>query len=296
MDNKPKVPKWLKHLKGDLLAIISLRKYETFKQDFNKSIKFCGDLEKVKKQFLIYILNKTLTIFDYNKFSSIKSAIDQCIQYHETVFGNEEDSNVAMSIAKIYALNALDARITDDAADAARHAMSATSLSCPRFRDWDDNNWACSAAKVAIWSTTSSIYVPKCVSESVSWASSDNLDYKIAEYEKYADKLIQLIKECNSVKICTIEDFKIGMKVKHERHGKGKVIKVNVDCISVLFKNSVDVWCFYENKVHPKGKVSALTIINKVKRQKITMQNIKDVIKSPENKEHFDMIIRSRLV
>lgn len=155
------IPEWLAMLEDTIFEGLPLERARLWPGQFLQAIPIGADLEPVKRLFLIFVLNSTLNKFDHKKFPDVKKAIDTVIHLWET---NETD------LEKFLAAEKAAARKAVGAARAARAA-------------WAGAGAAAAGAGVGV---------------GVAWAAGAGAaaaGEEENEYIKFADKLLEILKE-----------------------------------------------------------------------------------------------------
>jgi hypothetical protein len=182
------IPEWLARVEDAIFEGLPDSSAMSWPEKFLSSIKVGANLEKVKVPFLIYVLQRALKSvgkpeFDEKAFPYVgevqkqaRIAVKEMIRLHKK---GEKDLSAARRTAEMVAGDAKRA-----AEGAAGSAITAA---------WNAGN----AAWSAVWSVEES---PEWGTNSVAWSvynvmrSIIGANYK--EYEKFADKLLKLLKEC----------------------------------------------------------------------------------------------------
>jgi len=181
-------PEWLGYLADKIFEGLSNEKAKDFAAKFYPSMRVGIDLEQVKKDFLVFVMQenlKTLDACEYDKkewpevaasIDQTKKAIELCIEYQR---GNVSES-AAVSAAESAAVSARSAAVS--AAESA--AVSAWSAA------WSAESAAWSAAWSAEWSAEwsaawSAEWSAESAARSAAWS---------AAYELYATELLRLLK------------------------------------------------------------------------------------------------------
>ncbi len=152
------IPEWMARLEDTLFEGMPVDEAKIWPYRFLDSISVGQDLDKVKAPFNIYILEKTKTYFNIEKFPEVKEAIDGVIDlWVKYPLGIDENNKKEWSAAE----------------SAARSAVWST---------------AESAARSAARSTAESTAESAASAASAAWSAA-NLDY--------SEKLLFLIKERN---------------------------------------------------------------------------------------------------
>jgi hypothetical protein len=168
------IPEWLARVEDTLFEGMSKDKSRTWPIDFLRAVNIGSDLEAIKAPFLIFALKDTLETFDSLEYPDVKKAVEVTIALWERDdIGSadwQEAADAAGSAAKT-------------AADAAR-AAAKTAADAARAAAWA----AADAAEAAVWAA---------------WAAADAAEGVVAKtvacaaaYDRYADEILSLIKEC----------------------------------------------------------------------------------------------------
>lgn len=156
------IPEWLAYVEDRLVDGLSNKSAKEFPLRFLTIIKIGVDLEKVKVPFLIFILERTLNTFDHEKFPKVKEALECVISLYK-----RDNSSI------------------DEFKDAEMKAREAAQ-EIPEASIWSVEELAAETAARA--AETTSRAVERTVQAAGAAArTSEN------EYEKFADKLIELI-------------------------------------------------------------------------------------------------------
>ncbi len=170
--NHTQYPEWLARLEDTLFENVGLEYSKTFPEKFLKAINTGSNLEKVKVPFLCFILRSSL--------DSMES----------TVFDREANPAVVKAIegSKAAVLQMIEALEQGRDLTAARSAARSAAES-----SWSAESAARSAAWSAAWSSWSA--------ESAAWSAARSAESAesaawSAAHEKYADYLLELLKQC----------------------------------------------------------------------------------------------------
>lgn len=128
------IPTWLAHVEDKFFEGMSKERAKIWPLQFLEAIPVGVNLEAVKTQFILYILNQSLTTFDHVAFPAVKAAIDQTIAYHSRVFESAAEAEAAARSARSAAWSAAAARsAARSAAEAA--ARSAAEAAYEKYAD-----------------------------------------------------------------------------------------------------------------------------------------------------------------
>jgi hypothetical protein len=196
------IPEWLARLEDSLFEGMSLEKSKTFPLEFLEAIEIGVDLEKVKVPFLIFILKSVLDTFDHDKFPDVLQSINTVIDLYEkeeSDLSKFEDAAAAADAAYADAAAAADAAYAAyaayaaaadaaDAADAAAAAYAAAyAAAAAAYAD------AYAAAAYAAAADAAAAYAAAAYAAAAAAAAAAYAD---AAYDKFADKLLELLREC----------------------------------------------------------------------------------------------------
>jgi len=185
------IPEWLAKLQDSIFEGLPNDKAKEWPILFSKSINLGSNLENIKIPFLIFVVESVIDKFNHDEFPDVKKAIDNVLHILKN---NPNDKNAVRDADSAWAAWAADFSWTSEAA--ARAADSA---------------WAAYAADAyadsaeAADSVDSAVRAAAYADSAVRAADSadDAAAYDVyaalaawAAYEKFADKLIQLIVDC----------------------------------------------------------------------------------------------------
>ncbi len=163
------IPKWLARVEDTIFEGLKNSLAKEWPIRFLYSIKTGCDLESIKIPFLIYVVESTLSNFNRDEFPAVKKYIDNILLLLKT---NPEDKKSLREVRK--------------AADSDAAAYSAAALaaySAAYFAAADDDDYFAYASDSA-----------DAAANSAYFAAAD--DAKENSYEKFSDKLIELMKQC----------------------------------------------------------------------------------------------------
>lgn len=162
------IPEWLARVEDTIFEGLPNEKAKSWPQYFLESIPIGKDLNQIKVTFIIFILESN-THFDRKKFPDAAKAIDDILVLYKA--GKTPQTHIEEFVAAESA--AWSARSAARAAEsAARSAESA---------GWSAESAARAASRSAAWSAESA-------AKSASWS------IRSAAYEKFADKLLELLR------------------------------------------------------------------------------------------------------
>jgi hypothetical protein len=200
------IPEWLARCEDTIFEGLPNERAKSWPEQFLDAIAVGADLEAVKTPFLIFVLESSLESmtaaqYDAEKFPEVKAAMVQCEEAVKAMIlahRNGEDLSAAESAAWSAARSARSA--AESAAEsAARSAESAAESAARSARSaaesaaWSAESAARSAAESAARSAWSA-------AESAAWSAESAARSAAAEsesesaYEKFADKLLELIR------------------------------------------------------------------------------------------------------
>lgn len=199
------IPTWLAKLEDRLFEGLNLTEAKTFPERFLSAIPVGCDLESIKGPFLIFVLESTLDKFDHNKFPKVKICVDQSLAlWRRTDIGSKEwvaaaaaASYAAAAAAAIYAA-AIDA--ADDTAYAAAVYAASYAAAAVGAASYAAADTAYSAAYVIDNDTAYAAYASYAAAAidaaGAAEMAAGAVGRKVEQYEKIADKLIELMKTC----------------------------------------------------------------------------------------------------
>jgi hypothetical protein len=170
------IPEWLARVEDTLFEGMPKEDAMFWPERFLEAIPVGANLENVKVPFLIFILESTLDKFDHVKFPKIKTAI--------------------INVIKLYRDGETDLSKFDRAADAAKAAAEAAAGAAGAGIAAGAAAWAAWAAAwtAATWTAEATARAAEAAG-AAAWALR-NAAEKETEYKKFADKLIELLKDC----------------------------------------------------------------------------------------------------
>lgn len=198
------VPEWLARIEDTVFEGMDKDRSKEWPLDFAKSINVGADLDKIKAPFITYVLEQNLIYLDACKYDEkgnpdVKSVIEgskkatlQMIEVQKSgdsaswseVRSAESAAWTAAMLAESAAWTAAMSAARSAAMSAAwSAAKSAESTSWSVVRSVESAAW--SAVRSAVRSAESAAW-------SASWSAA-----KSAAFDKYAHKLLELIRECN---------------------------------------------------------------------------------------------------
>jgi hypothetical protein len=158
------IPEWLAYLEDRIFEGVSMERSKLWSIEFIDAINIGADLEKVKAPFLLYVLESNLGRLQEKKFKQQREAVRQCIALWKREDIGSPDWESARSAAWSAAWSAEVAALSAEAAA-----------------------WSAESARSAAWSAA---WSAEAAARSVVWSAP-----RSAEFENFADKLLQLIKE-----------------------------------------------------------------------------------------------------
>lgn len=195
------IPEWLARAKETLFEGMTLQKSRTWPRDFLQAIKVGADLEKIKVPFLIFILKSTLGKFDHIEFPDVKEVFDDVIKLYssnthpkdfeavvEAAFETGECAEIASARTNRTgeAAHSEGAYVAGRAADVAIAAAQAAFTPYAATQSVD----AVATAIGCAGDTTYAAYFDVRANEVADAA-------RVGEYDKLADKLLQLLQGCH---------------------------------------------------------------------------------------------------
>ena len=157
------IPEWLARVEDTLFEGMSKDKSRMWPIDFLEAVNIGSDLEAIKAPFLLFVLKDTLETFDSAEYPDVKKAVEATIALWERDDIGSADWQEAAEAAKT-------------AAKAARAAARAAVWAAWAAADAAEGAVADAAEGAVAWSAA--------------WAAGS------AAYDRYADEILSLIKEC----------------------------------------------------------------------------------------------------
>ena len=182
------IPTWLAYLEDKMFECLPLDEAMHWPERFLDAINVGSDLDKIKRPFLIFMLESVLEKFDHEKFHNVKISVEEVITLLSDPISTVEDF--------ISARNTADAAAAA-ASYAARAAAYAADAAAAAYAEDD----AAYAARAAYAAANAAAYAaadyPAAYAAAAYAATAYAAAYAVAadEYIKLADKLIELIKE-----------------------------------------------------------------------------------------------------
>jgi hypothetical protein len=169
------VPEWLALLEDEIFEGLPDERRKQWPLDFAHAINEGAELDKIKPEFLVFILEFSLAQVQGQGFEEQKIAIQKCIKlWKRKDIGSEDWLNAARSVA--------------ESAWSAESAAWSVAWSAARSAAWSARSVAWSAARSAAWSARSA--------ESAAKRSAAESARSVA-FEKFAYKLLGLMRNCN---------------------------------------------------------------------------------------------------
>ena len=97
------VPEWLARVEDALFEGVGVKRSKTFPVEFIQAINPGADLNKIKNEFVIYILKSNLKNFDHKEYPDVKKAIDMCVALYEAPEWDESAAESARLAARLAA-------------------------------------------------------------------------------------------------------------------------------------------------------------------------------------------------
>jgi len=159
------IPKWVAELQDTLFEGVSRERQKTLPLEFGEALNTGSDLSKIKVPFSIYILEQNIKTLDNLDCKEMKLVIA---------------GSRAACVQMIAAQKSGDRRKIYLARSAAESAWLAADLV-----------WSTRSAESAAWSAVDLVWSARSAAESAARSGARSEVYK-----KFADKLIELIKQC----------------------------------------------------------------------------------------------------
>ena len=178
MENQ-QMPEWLTELKDYLISKMKEEAGAKFEEELSKAVAKMSDsdLDNVKNQFLIFVLEFTLKQFDNDKFHYVAEVINEVINVYKYEPNNIQKLNMLQNKAKNAAYAALAASWP-----AAYIAAKATAKAAAGDASWAASEAAYIAARAAAWAANAA------ATDAVEAAAE-------AALTKFVNKLIEILKE-----------------------------------------------------------------------------------------------------
>lgn len=171
------IPEWLAHLEDAIFEGLPNGKAKHWPIRFMSAIKTGVDLERVKIPFLIFVVESTLDKFDHKEFPDCKKAIDSVLVELRRDVIDKDQIKAAARAARAAAMAAVRSACAASAAEAAAEASTWAEMAVR------------AAVRAAAWAA---------VKAAAGDASAASDTASAAAWEKFADKLIELIESAGS--------------------------------------------------------------------------------------------------
>jgi len=163
------IPEWLARVEDTLFEGMSKYKSRTWPIDFLKAVNIGSDLEAIKAPFLLFALKDKLETFDDVEYLDVKKAVEVTI-----ALWDRDDIGSAD---------------WQEAADAAYAAAKTAAWAAGESWVLGSAEWA------AAWAAADAAEGAACAAEgAVAWSAAQAAGS--AAYDRYADEILSLIKEC----------------------------------------------------------------------------------------------------
>lgn len=169
-EKKLGIPAWLALVEDKIFEGLPQEKAKTWPLVFLSAISVGANLEQVKAPFLIFILQSVLDKFNHEKFPKVKKRVLDVIALYE----NKETDPKKIAAVRAKAATAAAEAAKAEAAWATAEAATATA-----------------AAGAAAWAATAWAMAWAAAASEAATAAAGAAG---AEYEKFADKLLELLK------------------------------------------------------------------------------------------------------
>jgi hypothetical protein len=206
------IPEWLAFLEDRIFEGVSVERSKSWPIEFIDAINIGADLEKVKAPFLLYILEINLGRLQEEKFKQQREAFKQCIALWKREDIGSLDWESARSAVESIAESAVRsaARLAAESAEwsaawsavesaeAAALSAEAAALSAARSVVWSAVESAEAAARLAAEAAALSAEASaRSAAEAAALSAEASARSVVwsAEFENFADKLLELIKE-----------------------------------------------------------------------------------------------------
>ena len=214
------IPKWLSKVQDVIFEGLPNQKAKEWPLIFTKSVNVGADLNKIKIPFLIFIVESVINKFDHKKFPDAKKNINNIINILKNNHDNKESLIKAASGAYAAAAAAAgadagaDAAADADAAAAAAYADAAAAAAYAAYAA-AAAAYAAAAGADAAYATAAGAYAADAADAGAYAADAADAAYAAAyaaadvygadaadaanskekQYEKFADKLIELVEK-----------------------------------------------------------------------------------------------------
>ena len=178
------VPEWLARVEDRIFEGLPLSRAKRWPIEFGEAINKGAELDKVKAPFLIFVLESCFEYVQDKKFKQQREGLERVVKLwqREDLYSDEwlEDAHAnADNAADAHANAAATARTARAAAYVAYYAATARADAYASAYAADNAADARAAAAYAAAATTDASYAARA-----------------AAYDKFADKLLELIREC----------------------------------------------------------------------------------------------------
>ena len=185
------IPKWLAYLEDMIFEGVSSNRSKSWPLEFAKSINEGADLDKVKNPFIIYLMKENLKLIRSLKYEEDKyPEIKKMIKKAEAIFLEAIKAQKLGNSKKI-----LNAR---SKLSLARHKARSMSWSSSWSSAAKDAAWAASWAldSAELASRGASICIARSTHSAAMARTSAGSGLESQFYERFANKLLKLLKEC----------------------------------------------------------------------------------------------------
>ncbi len=180
------IPEWLARIEDTIFEGLPDKEAKMWPERFLKAIKPGANLEKAKAPFLIFVLQSTLDKFDHAKYPDVLKCVNTSIALWQRDDIGSKEWNAAARAAYAAAADAADAAAVAAAAVAAARAAAARAA----YADAAAARAARAAADAA--RAAAAAYAAAYAAAAARAAA----DAARAAYEKFADKLLEILESC----------------------------------------------------------------------------------------------------
>lgn len=167
------IPEWLARVEDNIFKGLNIERAKKWPLEFSEAINISANLDEIKIPFIVFILKSNLVWLD-----SLKDRNNKKLR---------NSINLTIDVTK----QMIEAQMKNDAKLITLAKSAAWSAAC-------SEESVKFAAESAAWSVESAVWSAARSVESAAWSAVWSAETAVwsAAYERFADKLIELLKEC----------------------------------------------------------------------------------------------------
>jgi len=203
------IPEWLAKLEDTIFENVTIERSKTWPVEFAQAINQGSELDKIKASFIIYLMEENIKsidacVYDADKFPDVKKAIDMTRDALNQTIEAQKSGDKNLILAAWSA-----ARSAWSAAESARSAAwsaawSAAESAWSAARSAAESAWsAAESAESAARSAAESAWSAARSAAESAWSAAESAAESAwsaaesAAFEKHADKLLELMRDCH---------------------------------------------------------------------------------------------------